>query len=144
MGQYQETFMTQLFSPPRLIKQACVAIGLASMACIAYAQTDVTVSVGGVIQPGVYGRVVIGSRPPPPVIYPQPVIITQAPVVIQQAPIYMHVPPGHAKKWSKHCYKYNACNQPVYFVQNHYHGYQEHGKHGRKEGKHHGKHGHHD
>ena len=26
-------------------------------------------------------------------------------------------PPGHAKKWSKHCSAYNACNRPVYFVQ---------------------------
>jgi hypothetical protein len=71
-----------------------------------------------VIRPGVYGRVVIGTGSPPPVvIYPQPVIITQPAVVVQQAPIYLHVPPGHSKKWAKHCYKYNACNQPVYFVQ---------------------------
>jgi hypothetical protein len=27
------------------------------------------------------------------------------------------VPPGHAKHWNKHCRKYNACGQPVYFVQ---------------------------
>jgi hypothetical protein len=136
--------MTLLHSQRRMAQRALMAIGLASMACLAQAQTDVTVSVGGVIQPGVYGRVVIGTRPPPPVIYPQPVIITQPAVVLQQAPIYMHVPPGHAKKWHKHCYKYNACNQPVYFVQNDYRGYEEHGKHGRKGGKHHGKHGHDD
>ena len=109
-------------------KRALLTIGLSSMAWTAQAQTDVNVSVGGVIQPGIYGRVVIGTRPPPPVIYPQPVIITQAPVVVQQAPIYMHVPPGHAKKWYKHCYKYNACNQPVYFVQNDYGAYKGHGK----------------
>jgi hypothetical protein len=144
MGQYKETFMTLPLSQLRLAKQACAAIGLATIACVAHAQTDVSVSVGGVIQPGVYGRVVIGTRPPPVVIYPQPVIITQPAVVAQQAPIYMHVPPGHSKKWSKHCYKYNACNQPVYFVQNNYHGHDDHGKHGRKKDKHHGKHGHHD
>jgi hypothetical protein len=60
------------------------------------------------------------------------VIVTQPGVIVQQQPIYMHVPPGHAKKWSKHCYKYNACNQPVYFVRNEYHddrGYR--GEHGR-------------
>jgi hypothetical protein len=28
----------------------------------------------------------------------------------------MHVPPGHAKNWSKHCSRYNACAYPVYFV----------------------------
>jgi hypothetical protein len=99
----------------------------------AQAQTDVNVSIGGIIKPGVYGRVEVGTRPPPPIIYPQPVIITQPvvvqqpvvigrPVVVQQ-PIYMHVPPGHAKKWSKHCYKYNACGQPVYFVKNDYQAY---------------------
>lgn len=142
--------MTLLLSPLRLAKQACAAISVATMACMAHAQPDVTVSVGGVLQPGVYGRVVIGNRPPPPVIYQQPVtirqpiIITQPAVLVQQAPIYMHVPPGHAKKWSKHCYKYNACNQPVYFVQNDYRGYEDHGKHGHKKDKHRGKHGHDD
>jgi hypothetical protein len=28
----------------------------------------------------------------------------------------MHVPPGHARDWSKHCRKYDACGVPVYFV----------------------------
>jgi hypothetical protein len=31
--------------------------------------------------------------------------------------MYLYVPPGHAKDWSKHCGKYNACARPVYFVQ---------------------------
>jgi len=30
--------------------------------------------------------------------------------------MYLHVPPGHEKKWRKHCAKYNACGRPVYFV----------------------------
>ncbi len=124
-----------------LAQRAALAIGLATMASLAHAQTDVQVSVGGTIKPGVYGRVVVGGRPPPVVIYPAPVIIVQPPVVVQQAPIYMHVPPGHAKKWSKHCYKYNACNQPVYFVQNDYRGYEGYDKHGGKKGKHRVKHG---
>jgi hypothetical protein len=95
---------------------------------------DVNVIVGGEIKPGVYGRVEIGTQPPPPVIYRQPVII-QRPVVVSAAPapIYMHVPPGHAKKWSKHCHKYNACSQPVYFVKG-----DDHAK-GHKHGKRHGK-----
>ena len=29
---------------------------------------------------------------------------------------YLWVPPGHQKKWSKHCREYNACGVPVYFV----------------------------
>lgn len=84
----------------------------------AAAQTSVNVSVGGVIAPGVYGRVDISNGPPPPVVYPQPVIIAPPPVAVlqQRAPIYLAVPPGHAKHWAKHCAKYGACNQPVYFV----------------------------
>ena len=30
--------------------------------------------------------------------------------------MYLRVPPGHEKKWNKHCGKYNACGHPVYFV----------------------------
>lgn len=74
------------------------------------------VSIGGEISPGVYGSIDIGNRPPPPLVYPQPVVIVQQPAVVHAAPIYLHVPPGHAKKWSKHCHKYQACNRPVYFV----------------------------
>ncbi len=66
-------------------------------------------------QPGFYGRIDIGDFPQPQLIFPKPVIILQAGVV--SAPIYLNVPPGHAKDWKKHCKKYNACGQPVYFVQ---------------------------
>jgi hypothetical protein len=134
----------------RFTRHLCLALGLAGAAWAAYAQTDVNISVGGIIKPGVYGRVEVGNRPPPPVIYPQPVIITQPvivaqpAVIVQQQPIYMNVPPGHAKKWSKHCYKYNACNQPVYFVRSDYRGeregYEYREEHGGKgKGKHGGK-----
>jgi hypothetical protein len=108
-----------------------LALALAGAAWAAQAQPSVNVTVGGIIKPGVYGRVEVGTQPPPPIIYPQPVIITQPVIVtqpgviVQQRPIYMHVPPGHAKHWDKHCYKYNACNQPVYFVRNEYAGYQD-------------------
>ncbi|MGA8513751.1 MAG: hypothetical protein WB821_03125 [Burkholderiaceae bacterium] len=119
---------------------------LASAAWAAQAQPNVNVSVDGVIRPGVYGRVVIGTGyPPPQVIYPQPVIITQPAVVVQQSPIYMNVPYGHSKNWAKHCHKYSACNQPVYFVQ----ASGRRGEHGRgrdhdddRRGKHGGKHRH--
>ena len=76
----------------------------------------VSATVEGALTPGVYGRIDIGNAPPPPLIYAQPVIIQRAPVYVQQQPLYLHVPPGHSKKWSKHCGKYNACGQPVYFV----------------------------
>lgn len=72
-------------------------------------------TVEGALAPGVYGRIEIGNAPPPPLVYMQPVIIQRAPVLVQQ-PLYLHVPPGHAKKWAKHCAQYNACDRPVYFV----------------------------
>lgn len=77
---------------------------------------NVGVTISGEIQPGVYGRIDIGNRPPPPVVYPQPVWIVQPPQPVVVAPVYLHVPPGHAKNWAKHCARYNACNTPVYFV----------------------------
>lgn len=95
----------------------------------AHAQAYVNATVGGELAPGVYGRINIGNAPPPPLIYGEPVIIHRPAVVLPRSPIYMYVPPGHAKHWGKHCARYNACNQPVYFVQEppprrgHGHGY---------------------
>ena len=92
---------------------------LALAACAiapALAQTNVGVSIG-IDRPGVYGRIDIGSAPPPPVIYSQPVIYAPTPVAVYQRPIYLHVPPGQQKNWGKHCARYGACGQPVYFVQ---------------------------
>lgn len=77
---------------------------------------DVGVSVN-ISEPGFYGRIDIGRVPAPVLIYPQPLIIEQRPRHVSRQPIYLHVPPGHAKKWGKHCHRYNACGQPVYFVQ---------------------------
>lgn len=92
---------------------------LASLTAVpAWSAVDVGVGVT-IREPGVYGRIEIGSTPPPPVLYPQPVII-QRPVAVVAAPpppLYLYVPPGHAKNWGKHCYRYNACARPVYFVQ---------------------------
>jgi hypothetical protein len=80
------------------------------------AQTSVGVSIG-INQPGVYGRINIGNYPQPVLVAPQPVIIAAAPVAVQRQPIYLYVPPGHQQNWGKHCMRYNACGQPVYFVQ---------------------------
>ncbi|HEY6513705.1 MAG TPA: hypothetical protein VI032_17125 [Burkholderiaceae bacterium] len=82
----------------------------------AAAQTSVGVAVE-VHQPGVYGRIEVGNFPPPTVIYPQPVVIAPTPVAVYQRPVYLYIPPGHQKHWAKHCAKYAACGQPVYFVQ---------------------------
>lgn len=86
------------------------ALGTAAFAA------DVGVSVN-IAQPGFYGRIDIGRVPGPVLIYPQPVIIEQRTVNVVRQPIYLHVPPGHAKNWRKHCRHYQACGQPVYFVQ---------------------------
>lgn len=78
---------------------------------------EVGVSVG-IAQPGFYGRIDIGRFPQPQVIYAEPrVIVTPRAGVPVPRPIYLHVPPGHARDWAKHCRKYNACAQPVFFVQ---------------------------
>ena len=78
------------------------------------ADVGVSVTVG---EPGFYGRIDIGNYPQPVLVYPQPVVIQPVPVGVVYEPMYLHVPPGHAKKWKKHCHKYNACGRPVYFVQ---------------------------
>ena len=122
---------------------------LASLMAAAPAWAQVGISVD-IVQPGVYGRIEIGNRPPP-VVYAQPVIITHAPHPGQ--PLYLYVPPGHQKKWKKHCGQYGACGRPVYFVredwvQERYDHRHDHGNgkghgHGKGHGKGngHGKHG---
>ena len=93
---------------------AFAVLALASLSAQA-GTAIINLSVGGEISPGVYGQVQFGNAPPPPVFYAQPMIIVRQPGM-RAEPIYLHVPPGHAKNWSKHCHAYNACNRPVYFV----------------------------
>lgn len=78
--------------------------------------SDVGVSVR-IGQPGFYGHIEVGNIPQPQVIYPAPVIIQPVPVGVIVQPIYLRVPPGHERNWRRHCREYNACGQPVYFVQ---------------------------
>jgi hypothetical protein len=94
------------------MKRLLFSATLLAFAAVFTAQAEVSITVG---QPGFYGRIDIGGYPQPQIIYPQPIIIE--PVQILPAPIYLRVPPGHAKDWPKHCHKYNACREPVYFVQ---------------------------
>jgi hypothetical protein len=80
---------------------------------------SINAAISGQLAPGVYGQVVLGNHPPPPVVYAQPMLVQPAPVIVgapAPEPIYLHVPPGHAKNWSKHCHEYHACDRPVYFV----------------------------
>lgn len=97
------------------MKMFIFAAGLLALSSAAIA-TDVGVSVN-IGEPGFYGRIDIGNVPQPRLIYAQPVLIQRPTRYVEQQPVYMRVPPGHARKWSKHCAKYNACGQRVYFVQ---------------------------
>ena len=109
----------------------------------AMAQANVGVSIG-INQPGVYGRIDIGNQPPPAVILTQPVVIVRQATVTPVQPVYLYVPPGHQKKWGKHCAKYNACAQPVYFVRENWvreqyvqqHPDWREERHGKRRGKH--------
>lgn len=77
------------------------------------ADIDVSINIG---QPGFFGQIDVGGYPPPRIIYREPRVIQR--VAVKRPPIYLNVPPGHAKNWRKHCGKYNACGERVYFVQN--------------------------
>lgn len=88
----------------------------ASAIAPAAAQTSVGVSIG-INQPGVYGRINIGDIPRPALVLPQPVIIVPSRVAVERRPIYLYVPHDHQQDWRRHCDRYGACGQPVYFVQ---------------------------
>jgi hypothetical protein len=93
------------------------ALAAASASAPALAQIDVRISLG---QPGFYGPIDVADYRsdygPPPVYLLQPVIVERG-YRERSAPVYLRVPPGHRKKWHKHCHKYGACGQPVLFVQ---------------------------
>lgn len=94
------------------------AAGLAGLLISPASQAaDVGVSIS-VSQPGVYGRIDIGRFPQPELVVAQPVVVRQPRMVAAQPvqPVYLWVPPGHQRHWSRHCYRYNACGVPVYFV----------------------------
>ena len=95
---------------------------------------SVGVTISGEIVPGVYGRVDLANRPPPPLVYAEPLIIERPPPRVVVQPIYLHVPPGHAKNWRKHCREYHACDRPVYFVRSR--EYEPNYKPGKGHGRH--------
>jgi len=80
----------------------------------AQAQPYVNVSVGGEFSPGVYGQIVLGNNPPPPVVNVHPVIVGHP---VYAAPVrYMYVSPYEYANWGRHCARYGACGYPVHFV----------------------------
>lgn len=96
------------------MKRLLLASALAATAVAALA-ADIQVSIN-IGQPGFYGRLVeIDGYPPPQLIYSKPRVMYRS--ALNRPPIYMYVPPGHAKDWPKHCRKYNACGERVFFVQ---------------------------
>lgn len=96
------------------MKHVWLGTALLALAGTAFAATNVAISVT-VGQPGFYGTIDMGGMPPPQLIYTRPMVIHQ-PVGVVYQPLYLRVPPGHEKKWNKHCQRYNACGRPVYFV----------------------------
>lgn len=145
----------------RILKVAAgaCAVLLSAVVVEAHAGVDVGVSVQ-IAQPGVYGRVEIGSLPRPELVLPRPVIIAPAPLPPRPPhppsmrvvtapppppqPAYMWVPPGHQKDWRRHCAKYNACGVPVYFVRDDWYGRHVHPRErwadeGRRHGDHPGR-----
>jgi hypothetical protein len=102
------------------------------------ADVGVSISIG---QPGFYGRIDIGNAPQPRLINSQPIVIERQ-VRYVNPPLYLRVPPGHTKDWAKHCRKYNACNQQVYFVHDDWYNdvyvpqyHDKNDKHGKGHGK---------
>lgn len=115
-----------------LIAAAVAAVTITTPAHAA--DVGVSISIG---QPEFYGQIDIGDYPQPRVIYRRPMMIERG--LMNRQPIYLRVPPGHAKNWRKHCREYNACDEPVFFVQDNWYNreyvprYQErHG--GRRDG----------
>ena len=130
------------------MRRFLIAAAVATLAApVLAADVGVSINIG---QPGFYGRLDLGNIPQPQVIYTAPVIIQTVPIGVVRQPIYLRVPPGHERNWGKHCRKYNACGQPVYFVQDNWytnvyapryrgeHGDRDDDDHGHK-GKGHGK-----
>ena len=118
------------------MKKLLIAACLLCAASGAMAQ-NIDIHIGG---SGYYGRIDLGNLGRPPVLYQEPIFVERPQNYRVMQPLYLRVPPGHAKKWSKHCAAYNACGQPVYFVQDSWYNNtyapsyrQSHGGYGRND-----------
>jgi hypothetical protein len=118
---------------------ALVATALVAVPALA-ADVGVAIAIG---DPNFYGHNVIGSAPPPVLVYREPTVVVRSAVVVE--PIYLRVRAGHAQNWPQYCGQYDACNRPVYFVQDEYYQdvyaphYHKHHGNGRGKGKKNGK-----
>jgi hypothetical protein len=94
------------------------AIGIAAFSlCAAQAALAANITIG-INQPGVYGRVTLGEPIPQQAwVYQEPTVITPLQYGMQRQPIYLYVPAAQSSNWGRYCKSYNACAQPVIFVQ---------------------------
>ncbi len=106
-------------------------IGLVGYGATVFAaDVGVSISVG---QPGFYGQIDIGDYPRPRVYYSEPMYIDHR--ARYEEPVYLRVRPGQSRNWKKHCRKYGACGQRVYFVNDNWYNtvyvprYQERNRH---------------
>lgn len=112
-----------------------LSLGLLAMLASPARAADVDVGVSiGISKPGVYGRIDIGRYPQPDVIVAQPVVVHRVERYRHHEPVYLWVPPGHQKKWHKHCHRYQACGVPVVFVRERW--YQDHVMRDHRGGRH--------
>lgn len=115
------------------MRKLLLAAALAAASGAALAGPNVGISLN-VVQPGMYGQVVIGNAAPPPVVYAQPVIVAPPPVAVVEPPMYLYVPVAYQQNWGYYCGRYAACGRPVYFVQEQWvqsrpqRGYERHGR----------------
>ena len=102
-----------------MIKKLVLLIGfitLQNSAQLFATDLGINVILANEIKPGYYGEVQIGNAPPPRIVYTRPITIVKERRYYEDEPVYLHVPPGHARHWSKHCAEYRACSRKVYFV----------------------------
>lgn len=112
----------------RLLQQVkkMLVPGLFAVTTLLVPQTqaqDVSISLQGHIQPGLYGHVQLGS--PSLAVYPQhvytqpvyvkPIYGQPHPVYVQ--PVLVQAPRKHRKHWKKYCHHYGVCQQRVQFVE---------------------------
>lgn len=114
------------------MKRLLLALVLGATLFSAPASAQVSVSIG---QPGFYGRINVGGFPEPALLFPQPMMIQHVPE--GRPPLYLRVPPGHSNNWGRHCGRYRACGERVYFVRDDWYSheyaprYREQHGHGR-------------
>ncbi|PRC92416.1 hypothetical protein [Solimicrobium silvestre] len=98
------------------MKRLLLATLLAASPLLSMAQVSVGVNLN-IGDPNFYGQVDLENGPPPPVMYSTPVVVQPAPPGVYYPPVYLRVPTVYYQNWPQYCGMYNACYQPVFFVQ---------------------------